>query len=64
MAQGAHFLTDVIGSVLLVWLTAHLLSIAAPCGAKYRTNNNAHLSSSVFDRFPGRGFYAAGPDTV
>ncbi|MFN5142168.1 MAG: phosphatase PAP2 family protein, partial [Burkholderiales bacterium] len=40
MAQGAHFLTDVIGSVLLVWLTAHLLSIAAPCGAKYRTNNN------------------------
>ena len=40
MAQGAHFLTDVIGSVLLVCLTAHLLSIAAPCGAKYRTNNN------------------------
>ena len=28
MAQGAHFLTDVIGSVLLVLLTAHLLSIA------------------------------------
>ena len=39
MAQGAHFLTDVIGSVLLVWLTAHLLSIAALCGSKYRTNN-------------------------
>ncbi|NBP62153.1 MAG: phosphatase PAP2 family protein [Betaproteobacteria bacterium] len=26
MAQGAHFLTDVLGSVLLVWLTAYLLS--------------------------------------
>jgi len=27
MAQGAHFLTDVLGSALLVWLTAQLLSI-------------------------------------
>ena len=29
MAQGAHFFTDVIGSCLLVWLTAHLISMMA-----------------------------------
>ena len=29
MAQGAHFFTDVIGSCLLVWLTAHLISMIA-----------------------------------
>lgn len=27
MAQGAHFLTDVLGSALLVWLTAQLLTL-------------------------------------
>ncbi|MBU3746796.1 MAG: phosphatase PAP2 family protein [Burkholderiaceae bacterium] len=39
MAQGAHFMTDVIGSVLLVWLTAHLLSIAL-YGIEYRMKDD------------------------
>jgi len=39
MAQGAHFLTDVIGSVLLVWLTAHLLSIVL-YGIEYRMKDD------------------------